>query len=406
MKVLLIGPLPPEAGGGNRGGIAHHVLALAKALNKEGVDVDILATGYSFKSDQSPADINIYGWPPKMSKLHLVCSVAIRVAFYWKGNAGFRDILHAFNSATRLLTIDKHLEEYDVIHVHGIHQGIQSCLYAIGIKRPQIVTIHSFSNILFNDHRENQRKELFRINSNHADAIINVSHTDAETGNRLELTNDLRRYVIHNGLNIYPKENTRGDRRGLIFVGSLTPIKRLGLLLEAQPMIIPDHSHLTIIGDGPERSSAMSAKGDQVDYRGRQTNDEVRRAIGKAVALVVPSRSESFGLVYVEAMLEGAAVIGYGPVIREFWDLLNLTDDEKELVSPLPEGEIDPLELASIINTTIERRLEPKGHEAMESIRQKAEKQFCWSRVAKNMVNVYSEVIGRVAPGAGHDREV
>lgn len=93
--------------------------------------------------------------------------------------------------------------------------------------------------------------------------------------------------------------------------------------------------------------------------------------------------------------MEGAAVIGYGPFIREFQSALNLDDEERSLVVGLPEGDLSARELARTIDGVLEVRRAPWGEAAMERIRKKAEMAFSWEEVCQRIVAVDDEVIGR-----------
>lgn len=91
----------------------------------------------------------------------------------------------------------------------------------------------------------------------------------------------------------------------LLAVGRLTPLKNHRELVDAL-VDLPGTTHLTIVGEGPERA-ALSAQvlrlglRDRVEMLGHLTGAEVRDLMDAATLLVHPSRSETFGLVYLEA---------------------------------------------------------------------------------------------------------
>ena len=100
----------------------------------------------------------------------------------------------------------------------------------------------------------------------------------------------------------------------LIFVGRLSPVKGLRILLEALPAAcaeIPD-LHLTIIGDGEDRAllEKMAAPlGDAVTFTGYQSQQEVADALDGSDILVLPSFAEGVPVVLMEAMAAGKPVI-------------------------------------------------------------------------------------------------
>ena len=99
-------------------------------------------------------------------------------------------------------------------------------------------------------------------------------------------------------------------------VCDLRPIKGLDILLKAFQQLhhsYPD-IHLTIVGDGPEKSRlkatvASLGLSDKISWTGNIPHEEVRNHMQKAHVLVLPSRYESFGIVLIEAMATGLPVI-------------------------------------------------------------------------------------------------
>ncbi len=99
-----------------------------------------------------------------------------------------------------------------------------------------------------------------------------------------------------------------------LFVGRLVYYKGLELLLEAVAAV-PD-ARLEIVGDGPLRDTlaARAAAPDlqgRVHLHGELSDEDLRGVMARCGALVLPSleRSETFGLVQIEAMAAGLPVI-------------------------------------------------------------------------------------------------
>lgn len=102
-------------------------------------------------------------------------------------------------------------------------------------------------------------------------------------------------------------------RRRIIFVGRLDKNKNLRLVIEAVRKMTASGESLTldVVGDGPELARLIElANGLPVRFLGRiEEQSKLAEAIGCADMLVMPSFSETFGLVYVEAMSLGLPVI-------------------------------------------------------------------------------------------------
>jgi glycosyltransferase involved in cell wall biosynthesis len=101
----------------------------------------------------------------------------------------------------------------------------------------------------------------------------------------------------------------------VLFVGRLIARKGLGTVLRAFAVLSNDALHLVVVGDGPERQALEAMSQDlglekRVLWMGTQRNTHARRLARNAVALVVPSDFEQWGLVVNEAWMAGTLVLG------------------------------------------------------------------------------------------------
>ena len=95
-------------------------------------------------------------------------------------------------------------------------------------------------------------------------------------------------------------------RRGLLFVGRLSPEKGIGVL--ARALALSSDLEIDVIGDGPERARLAGQPG--VRLHGELPPPLVRRAMQRARALVLPSIVyEQFPRTLVEAFAAGLPVI-------------------------------------------------------------------------------------------------
>lgn len=102
-----------------------------------------------------------------------------------------------------------------------------------------------------------------------------------------------------------PVDRDPGAPVRLLAVGRLTPLKNHREIVDAL-VVLPGTTRLSIVGEGPERDAlvAQAARlgvADRVELLGHLDSDAVRDAMDSATLLVHPSRSETFGLVYLEA---------------------------------------------------------------------------------------------------------
>jgi len=102
-----------------------------------------------------------------------------------------------------------------------------------------------------------------------------------------------------------------------VFVGRLVDEKNLMMLLEAFALLDTPDKHLTLVGDGDQRTQLENRAdelgiGDAVTFAG--ATDRPQDFYPKASFFVIPSKYESFGQVIVEALCCGLPVIGFATI--------------------------------------------------------------------------------------------
>ena len=124
--------------------------------------------------------------------------------------------------------------------------------------------------------------------------------------------------IIHCGIEpaLYdrPKIPAPDGKTRLLFVGRLTAIKGLRVLLEAftQAHAKNPNLHLTLIGDGDDRAhleSLAAPLGQAVHFAGYRSQEEVADAHRQADIFVLPSFAEGVPVVLMEAMASRTPVI-------------------------------------------------------------------------------------------------
>jgi len=103
-----------------------------------------------------------------------------------------------------------------------------------------------------------------------------------------------------------------GDGPRLVFVGRLTAIKGVRVLLDALAQARLPAAELTLVGDGDERA-ALEAEARRLGltarFLGYRAQAEVAAELARADALVLPSFAEGVPVVLMEAMAAGRPVI-------------------------------------------------------------------------------------------------
>jgi len=169
-------------------------------------------------------------------------------------------------------------------------------------------------------------------------------------------------------------------------IARLDPIKGLDVALEALASLAG--VHLVIAGNGPEMSRLVEQadrlhESDRVHFLG--WTDRARDLLGGFDVFVLPSRSESFPLTVIEAMLAGRAVVAtsVGSVAEA------VIDGVTGLLVP-PE---DPLALGAAVESLLS---DPARRAEMgRTGRDRALEHFDVATMARSYEDLYADVIGR-----------
>jgi len=115
--------------------------------------------------------------------------------------------------------------------------------------------------------------------------------------------------VVHVGIDLKPFKYGRIKDEFYLFLGRLTYDKGILSVLEAARRM-PD-KQFKIAGIGPMKNAVeeYATKYDNIKYLGYVSEEEKIDLLSRAKILVLPSRAETFGVVYVESMASGTPVI-------------------------------------------------------------------------------------------------
>lgn len=205
-------------------------------------------------------------------------------------------------------------ERPDVIHFHGIRTGGIGVLATLFLKFKKVYTEHLYT---LEYHLKNPFRELLQIASlfiiaRLVDRVICPSSAVKEFMiGKIKLAERKVRVVL-NGLADYKIELKNTDSKTIGFIGSINAQKGLPYLVMAFGEVlkkIPE-AKLEIIGEGPlkEEAEKMAARHqDKIKFIGQV--ELISPYMTKWRAVVIPSVSESFGQVAVEAAVAGLPVI-------------------------------------------------------------------------------------------------
>jgi alpha-maltose-1-phosphate synthase len=320
------------------------------------------------------------------------------------------------NPALQTLGVDLSMvaavSEVDLVHSHTWYANMGGHLAKVLHGVPHVVTAHSLE-----PRRPWKAEQLgggYRLSSwvertayENADAVIAVS--DGMRRDVLDCYPALdpaRVHVVHNGIDsvFYHPDPARDavraagvdpDRPSVVFVGRITRQKGLVHLVAAAHEIDRDAQIVLCAGapDTPEIAEETekavaelsAARSGVVWVRRMLPTADVRQLLSAATVFVCPSVYEPLGIVNLEAMACGTAVVasdvGGIPEV--------VADGETGLLVHFDEHEVEKFRtgLAGAVNTLL---ADPDRAAAMGAAgRARAERQFSWEQAAARTVEIY-----------------
>lgn len=202
----------------------------------------------------------------------------------------------------------------DIIHTNigPVHIGLK---VAKKLKVKHVWHIREYQDLDFGMHTFPSKTKFKKCLNDSANHNIVITH---DIYKHFSLS-DHNSVVIYDG--VLKKEQvqyTDQKKDYFLFVGRLEEAKGIRLLLEVFITFAQSNSKykLLIAGTGQEyyfsllkRMIEKSGLGDRIIFLGFRT--DVCQLMAEATALLVPSRSEGFGFITVEAMFNGCLVFGY-----------------------------------------------------------------------------------------------
>jgi glycosyltransferase involved in cell wall biosynthesis len=330
-RLLTVGPIPPEWGGKLRGGVTRFNVTLLDELRSR-----------PWRYRVEPLGVLI---PPPQRVRRRVADEKAPMPIFMQPEGGRP------RRFTRGL-IDEHRP--DVVLLNNI-AAFNGARYArvhsqVAPEVPVVAVVHEWRAIRAKAGEERGQRYL-QAAQRGLDAVAAVvfpsDHTRRLGIEELGLTYPAEAHVIPNPLQkafAKPSLDISGPREGIAFVGSFNERKNPAALLHAAAAM--PGTRLTMQGRGPLEEELHALVGelgiaDRVDFppyvRPRRHVRAVIKVMKRAELVCLPSHSESFGLVMIEALAAGCPVVGFGPTLNEIRDKLGI-DVGEPLDDPTPEN--------------------------------------------------------------------
>lgn len=202
----------------------------------------------------------------------------------------------------------------EVLHAHFTEIGYVSAKLKETVRIPLVLTEHS-SKIMSPIIDENLN-EVTQFTYNKSDKIISVSIALKSALMNVFNTESIYIPNIVDTNTFRYSEKNKSKTFTFITVGNLVQSKRIDLIILALNRIyrVNHNIRLIIVGEGPERNHIEmlvreNSLNDIVVLKGLLKRTEIAKYLNESHCFVLPSRVETFGVAYVEAMLTGLPVI-------------------------------------------------------------------------------------------------
>lgn len=310
----MIGQFPPHIGG-----VGVHIHTLSKELIKNGHEVYVITYPHNDIKD--------------IDGIHVIPTRGINIL-------GLRGLLFKKNAKKALEDLLKK-EDIDIIHGHYLFPA-GAVAVDVGKKRGIKTYVTAHGSDMFEMYKKQPfMKSTIKNVLKNADVVLAVSnalkHEIIATGvngisNKTRLSwnsVDINKFLDKKD---YSFKNVNNIKKPIVlFLGNLIKRKNVESLIEAKKIANSDYC-LVIVGDGPLFNDLnKKVKEENInDVLFTGAREDVENIIPSCDVLVLPSFSESFGLVLIEALACGKAVIGSDVGgISEI-----ITDDVGLLVNP------------------------------------------------------------------------
>lgn len=269
----------------------------------------------------------------------------------------------------------------DIVHAHFLGTASIVAPVCRDVRLPLVITEHS--SAVNKAEIPPKLACTMRETYQKADTLFAVSHALAENIHR---HTGIIAKVVPNIADIacFTVKEIRHDGFRFVSAGNLIPIKNMAGLLEAFAML-PGEPELVIFGDGTEKDALRGrceslGLCERVIFRGLCPRKELAAAYAAADAFVLASKSETFGVAYVEAMAAGLPVIATrcgGPE--------DFVTEENGLLVPVDDMEA----LAGAMEHVMLHRTEYDSAAIAAEIRRK----FAPETIAAQLTAVYEEIV-------------
>jgi len=379
MRVLLLNYEFPPVGGG----AGYATANIARSLAEQGVEAEVLTSRINGEADGELVDgVPVHRVKSWRNAIH---DCGLRGAYTYVMTAALkRRQLHA-------------QRKYDLEHYFfSMPTGLLTLIPGFRVPTPYIVSLRGSDVPGYDPFNRKVEaihallKPVTRRIWERASKVIALSDALAETAN--ETAPDLEIDVIPNGIDTDqfspPKGRARKGPTRLITVARLLERKGIHTILQAlaTPTVLP--VELQVIGTGPYEAELREmvddlGLGERVRFLGYVPNEELPTYYRRSDIFVLPSATESFGLVFAEAMSCGLPIAAS--------DVGGIPETVRDGI----DGLLCPPDDPAALRNNIVQLMSSAGarQDISDSQRQRILEHYPWEHIAARYADVYREVL-------------
>jgi D-inositol-3-phosphate glycosyltransferase len=394
-------------GGKSAGGMNVYVRDLSRFLGRKGIHLDVFTRS---QDEHVPHVLHDLGFGNRVA--HITAGAEHPLP---------KKELACFipEFADRILDFSRKKDlEYDLIHSHYWMSGLAAEILAKSWQVPVIQMFHTLGKLKQKIAQNAEEAEgEYRINGEEraisiADKIIASTSTEKDQLESLYGADPAKIEIISPGVDLsrfypIPPDEAKEyagiplDKRMLLFVGRIEPLKGIRTLLKAFCYLqekggVEKNLCLVVIGGDLEEHDGKESKDmhllnqlrdeyglkDMVTFLGNKSQDSLPYYYSAAEMVIMPSHYESFGMVALEAMACGTPVIA-----SLVGGLIHLVEDG---VTGYHVPVDDPIALSErIFGLLQDKALRYRmGHDAFAFA-----KKFGWENITERMIQLYQEML-------------
>lgn len=341
MKILITHELflPDFHGGGEK-----IVYEMARGLKEKGIEIKVLTTGN-----------------PKIKEFKNIRTIRIPINRYLMNFA--------------VPWICKHAKDVDLIQTNNYNACLPSLIAGKLLKKPVVCMVHG----MYRDRWIKMRgpilgtisKYMEKLQVDHSfDKIVFYSDFARDEGLRAGIPEKITKIVLP-GIE-HEKYHVKKKDWFVLFVGRLAKQKGLDDLIEVAKEL-PD-VHFKLVGSGEEEERLKSIAPKNVEFVGFRSGKPLYELYARAAIFCLPSVAETFGLVLLEAMASGCAIVSTIPINYEG---IKVDHGNKGQLKNAIQYLIDNKKMAL----------------KMGKINRRKAKEYTWNKFTNGLIKIYDEFV-------------